>query len=137
MVIASFLNNGDQRTPWTSPETPLAEVARVMAVTGIGSVPVIDRDARLIGMVAERDILQLVAERRNGIRGLAVEDVMTRDVCTVPAEAPVEAALTVMEKSRFRHMPVCDGQGRLLGLVGLADLLRLSLGGPARAEGQA
>lgn len=137
MVIASILNARDQRTPWTSPETPLAEVARVMAVTGIGSIPVIDRDARLIGMVVERDILRLAAERRNGIRGLAVEEVMTRDVCTVPAEAPVETALSVMEKTRFRHMPVCDGQGRLLGLVGFADLLRVSLGVPATAEGQA
>lgn len=137
MVIASFLDRQDKHTPWTSPETPVAEVARVMATTGIGAIPVIDREGRLIGMVVERDILRLAADRRSGIRGMAVEDVMTRDVFTVPAEAPVEAALNAMEKARFRHMPVCDGQGRLLGLVGLADLLRMARGGQAPAEGAA
>ena len=135
MVIASFLNIQDTRTPWTSPETPVAEVARVMAATGIGSIPVIDRDGRLIGMVVEGDLLRIAADRRNGIRGMAVEEVMTRDVFTVPAEAPVETALNAMEKARFRHMPVCDGQGRLLGLVGLIDLLRIAISGqqPAAA----
>jgi CBS domain-containing protein len=86
-----------------------------------------------VGLVAEAAILRLAAERRAGIRGLAVEEVMTRDVITVPAEAPLEAALTVMERARFRHMPVCDGQGHLLGLVGLVDLLRLAMGGAAPA----
>ncbi|WP_198371454.1 CBS domain-containing protein [Roseomonas rosulenta] len=137
MVIGSVLQKQATRPPCASPETPVAEAARVMAGTGIGTLPVIDRDGRLVGLVAERDILSLAAERRSGIRGLAVEEVMQRDVVTMPAEAPVETALTVMERARFRHMPVCDGQGRLLGLVGLADLLHLVLRGGAPAASAA
>jgi CBS domain-containing protein len=139
MVIGSVLHVGSvlaehaTRPPCASPETPVAEAARVMATTGIGTLPVIDRTGRLVGLVAETDILRLAAERRAGIRGLAVEDVMTRDVITVPAEAPLEAALNVMERARVRHMPVCDGQGRLLGLVGLIDLLRLAMVGATPA----
>lgn len=129
MVIGNVLQTQAAKPPYTSPETPVAEAARVMATTGIGTLPVIDRTGRLVGLVAETDILRLAAERRSGIRGLAVEDVMTRDVITVPAEAPLEAALNVMERARFRHMPVCDGQGRLLGLVGALDLLRIAMGG--------
>jgi len=131
MVIAHCLSTHDQNTPWTTPETPAAEVARVMAATGYGTIPVLDRQGRLVGVVSERDILTLAAERRSGIRGLAVEEVMARDVFTVPAEAPVEAALNVMERIRARHIPVCDGEGRLLGLVGLAELLRFRLAAPA------
>ncbi len=129
MVIGSVLQQQAARPPCASPETPVAEAARVMATTGIGTLPVIDRNGRLVGLVAETDILRLAAERRAGIRGLAVEDVMTRDVITMPAEAPVETALNVMERARFRHMPVCDGQGRLLGLVGALDLLRIAISG--------
>jgi CBS domain-containing protein len=128
MVIGTVLGARQARPPSTSPETPVAEAARLMASTGIGTLPVIDRDGRLVGLVAESDVLRLAAERRSGIRGLAVEEVMTTDIVTMPAEAPVEAALTVMERARFRQLPVCDGQGRLLGLVGLADLLPLALG---------
>lgn len=133
MVIGSVLQQQAARPPCASPETPVAEAARVMAGTGIGTLPVIDRHGRLVGLVAESDILRLAAERRAGIRGLAVEEVMTRDVITVPAEAPLEAALNVMARARFRHMPVCDGQGRLLGLVGLIDLLRIAMGGASPA----
>lgn len=129
MVIGTVLQAQAVKSPFTSPETPVAEAARLMAMTGIGTLPVIDRTGRLVGLVAEADLLRLAAERRAGIRGLAVEEVMARDVITVPAEAPLEAALNVMERARFRHMPVCDGQGRLLGLVGLVDLLRVALGG--------
>lgn len=137
MVIGNILLEQGSRPPSTSPETSVAEAARLMARTAIGALPVVDGKGRLVGLVAERDILTLAAERRSGIRGLAVEEVMTRDVVAVPAEAPVEAALGVMERARFRDMPVCDGQGRLLGLVGLTDLLRLALGGTLPAASAA
>lgn len=123
MFIASLFDRPDRRTPWTSAETPAAEAARVMAATGVGAVPVLDRHGHLLGMVEERELLRLAAERRSGIRGLTVEEVMTRDVVTLPAEAPRETALALMRRGGFRHLPVCDGRGRLLGLVGLAELL--------------
>ena len=137
MVIGSVLQQQATRAPCASPETPAAEAARVMAGAGIGTLPVVDRHGRLVGLVAARDLLALAAERRSGIRGLAVEDVMQRDIVTVPAEAPVEAALNVMHRARFRDMPVCDPQGRLLGLVGLAELLHLVLGGAQPAASAA
>ena len=123
MDVASFLNTDARATPWTSPETPLAEAVRIMAATGMGALPVLGRDGRLVGMVLERDILRLVAERRNGVRGLAVEEAMCHDILTVPAEAPAGTALAVMARSALRHMPVCDARGRLLGMVGIAEIL--------------
>ncbi len=124
MVVATLLDQTDQRLPWTTPETPLAEAARLMAATGYGALPVLCRDGRLIGMVAERDLLRLAAERRAGLRGLAVESAMCRETAAVPAEAPIDAALRAIASAKARHLPVCDSEGRVLGLVGLADLLR-------------
>ena len=127
MVIASFLHNRANQAPWTTEETPVAEVARIMAASGYGSVPVLDRAGRIIGLVVERDILRLVADRRSGIRGLAVTDVMTREVTTLTAEAPADAAFTAFETAGVRHVPVCDDDGRLLGMLGIADLVRITL----------
>jgi CBS domain-containing protein len=124
MVVAALLDREVQPTPWTTPETPLAEAARLMAATGYGAIPVLCRDGRLLGMLVERDLLRLAAERRAGLRGLAVEAAMTRDATTVPAGAPVDAALRAIASARVRHLPVCDHEGRVIGLVGLADLLR-------------
>lgn len=124
MVVAALLDQQDQRLPWTTPETPLAEAARLMAATGYGTLPVLCRDGRLIGMVAERDVLRLAAERRAGLRGLAVESAMSCRSAAVPAEAPIDDAIRAIASAGARHLPVCDSEGRVLGLVGLADLIR-------------
>lgn len=127
MVIASFLPSRTGGTPWTTEETPVAEVARIMAATGLGTIPVLDRDGRLVGLVFERDILRLTAERRIGIRGMAVTEIMTREVTTLGAEDPAESAFHAFVKAGARHVAVCDNDGRLLGLLGIDDLMRITL----------
>jgi CBS domain-containing protein len=60
------------------PEAPAAEAARLLAARRIGAVPVRDRQGRIVGMVSDHDIVRVVANRALGLRGLAVEEVMSR-----------------------------------------------------------
>jgi CBS domain-containing protein len=106
-----------------TPEEPAAAAARLIASRRVGAVPVQDRSGRLIGLVSEHDIVRIVASRALGLRGLAVEEVMTRAPITVPRGTPPEAALELMRLRDLRHLPVCCEDGRLVGLLGLGDLL--------------
>ncbi len=90
----------------------------------IGAVPVQDSAGRLVGLVSERDIVRVIASRAMGLRGLAVEEVMTRDPITLRPGTPTETALELMQTRGVGHLPVCSEEGRLLGLVGLSDLVR-------------
>jgi CBS domain-containing protein len=55
----------------------------------------------------------------------AVGDVMTRAPTTVPEDASIESALSLMRSGRFRRLPVVDAEGKLIGLLSLDDVLML------------
>lgn len=61
----------------------------------------------------------VVAEALEGVR---VEDVMTRDVQTVPPDLPIAALVQKMLRERHLGYPVVDAAGRLSGMVSLADI---------------
>jgi CBS domain-containing protein len=107
-----------------TPEAPAAEAARLIAARRIGAVPVQDRAGRVVGLVSERDIVRVVATRALGLRGLAVQEVMTPGPITVCPETPADDAIELMHRRELRHLPVCGPDGRLLGLVGMGDLVR-------------
>lgn len=106
-----------------APEEPAAQAARLIAARRVGAIPVQDRSGRVVGLVSEHDIVRVVATRAQGLRGLAVEDVMMREPVAVGPETPRETMLDLMTRRALRHLPVCCAEGRLLGLVGLDDLV--------------
>ncbi len=106
-----------------TPESPAAEAARLIASRGLGAIPVRDREGRLVGLISEHDIVRVVAFRAQGLRGLAVEDVMTRDPVIVHPDTEPKTALELMRSRDLRHLPVCTPEGRLLGLIAPGDLL--------------
>ena len=112
--------------PAVSPQEPASEAARLIAARHIGAVPVQDSDGRVVGLVSEHDIVRVIASRALGLRGLAVEEVMTREPVTVGPDTAPEIALELMHSRGLRHLPVCCEEGRLLGLVGFGDLVRHS-----------
>lgn len=107
-----------------APEAPAAEAARLLAARRIGAVPVQDRAGRVIGLISEHDIVRTVANRTLGLRGLAVEDVMSADASIIRQDSDPSEALAMMTRRDLRHAPVCGADGRLLGLVGVGDLMR-------------
>ena len=64
---------------------------------------------------------------------MQVRDVMTATPMTIDPEAPVETAVAVMRERGLRHLPVVDGEGRLIGIVTDRDL-RSAMFGSALVE---
>jgi CBS domain-containing protein len=117
------------------PETSAKYAAEVMADRGFAALPVVDDDGRLIGIVAEADVLRdrLPQDPRLHLRrdggtptqapALLVHGVMTRDVRTVPDTADVADVARLFVDDRLRSVPVLE-HGRLTGIVSRRDLLR-------------
>lgn len=105
-----------------TPEEPAAAAARLIASSRIGAVAVQDRSGRVVGLVSEHDIVRVVANRAQGLRGLAVGEVMTPEPVAIHPGTPAADALALMRRRDLRHVPVCCPDGRLLGLVGMDDL---------------
>lgn len=100
----------------------VAEAAKLMAERHMGAVMVVDRD-RLVGIVTERDIaVRVVAAGRDPAK-TKLAAVMTPDPDTLKPSHTVRAALDLMAKGGYRHLPVKRGQ-KLVGMVSIRDLYR-------------
>jgi CBS domain-containing protein len=122
MLVAALLPDVRETIPQVTPESPLAEAARLMVARRTGAVLVRDCEGRILGLVGEAEITRIVAERAAGIRGLAVEEAMRREVPLLQPGTPVEAALRIMRDAGMGLLPVCDAEGGLVGVVTLRDL---------------
>jgi len=122
-------------------ETPLREVAALLAEREISGVPVVV-DGRVVGVVSEGDILAKErgqTARRGGLFGFLLDDrataelkleartageSMTSPAITIGPQRPVaEAAARVVDEG-VNRLPVVDEDERLLGIVSRADLVR-------------
>src|ERR1019366_10536899 len=80
------------------------QAALLMNEHKIGALVVIDQ-GRVAGMFTERDVLRLVAERRDPAQ-TSVGDVMTTEVVCCSPTTPVDEAKSAMKNRRVRHLPV-------------------------------
>ena len=95
----------------------LGEVAARMTEVNVGAVIVKDY-GRLIGILTERDMLKAMAARVHTSEA-RVRQWMTEDPITAPGDMDVEQAARIMLDNGFRHLPVVDEAGRVIGVVSL------------------
>jgi len=130
-----------------TPATTLKEAVTLMLEHGISGLPVLNRQD-LVGIVTEGDLLrrgELATERHHSrlaqlfgsheqqaqeyarAHGQHVAEVMTLDPICVRPDIPLQELVTLLETRRIRRVPVVS-QGRLVGIVSRADVLRAMLG---------
>lgn len=103
-----------------SPRTSLHEASRLMDQLGIGSLAIVI-DGELKGIVTERDVMRAVGRGADAHIEI-VEDWMTPDPDTVPADMGVEDAAAWMLATGYRHLPIME-DGQLLGIASIKDVL--------------
>ena len=108
------------------PDEPLLAAAEIMRDLDVGFVPVVEDRTGLkpIGVITDRDIaIRHVAAAHH--RDCPARDVMTMDrlVCVRPRD-DVEVLIRAMKRAAVRRALVIDDEGRLVGVVATADLLR-------------
>lgn len=121
------------------PATPLGAAARSFVRQGVKTLPVIDPDGRVLGVLTETDVLrqlgadsflelllQLIeGDGTLGDRGQdkATSAMMTTPAVTVTEEAGLREMMTAFRRHPGRGMPVVDAQGRCSGVLLRKDFL--------------
>lgn len=126
----------------TTPATPIRDVARAMVEHGISGMPVCDDAGAVVGVISEGDVLYKELGRvevRGGFLGWFLDpetDVVEKSEARTAAEAMTSPAITALPyesaAAAARHMtekgvnrlPVVTNDGRLVGIVTRADLVR-------------
>lgn len=131
---------------WVGPQDSVRKAAERMLRYGVNGFPVLDQ-GRLVGIITQGDFLRRVetGTERHRIKlaeffadsgqladeyvrshGRTVADVMTREVVTVSAEAPLSDAVELMIRHQVKRLPVVSTNG-VLGMISRVDLLHAFL----------
>lgn len=129
-------------------DTRVGEIARVFREHSLSGLPVVSETGDLVGIITELDMVKRHArpqmpdflpllcvylplrtkEYRESLRritGVAAQDIMTTPVNTIPPDASIEDAATVMVSNRSNPLPVVDESGRMIGIISRTDILRV------------
>jgi CBS domain-containing protein len=127
MTVNNILAGKGREVISIEPGATLADAARLLAGKRIGAALILGADNRIVGIISERDIVRVLAERGAAVLDEPVSRAMTRDVETCNAGETVSTIMERMTVGKFRHMPVVE-QGRVVGLVSIGDIVKHRVG---------
>jgi CBS domain-containing protein len=105
-----------------TPETDLSAAGGKMWENDCGTLPVLDNDGKVLGVITDRDICIAAATRNQPASHIKVGDVYSGMLYSCVAEDEIEKALQIMRTARVRRLPVINGEGKLEGLLALDDV---------------
>jgi CBS domain-containing protein len=98
------------------------DAVRSMADNHVGALLVME-DARLVGIISERDYARKVVLQGRSSATTPVRDIMSAPVVTATPADTVDHAMRLMTDRRIRHLPVLQGD-KVVGVVSIGDLVR-------------
>jgi CBS domain-containing protein len=111
-----------------------SRAAQIMWDKDCGVVPVIDGTGRLAGVVTDRDLCMAAYTRGVALHDIPVERVMSRKLTTIGPDASLEDALELLAGRAVRRLPVVAADGRLVGILSMADFVRAGTRSTARRK---
>ena len=115
------------------PDVGLQEAWRLLHDHDVRQMPVVDARRRLVGMIADRDLLRLLIVepgRVQHVPGKRVADAMAREVVATDPVSEVRRVARVLLDYRLAAVPVVDERDALVGIVSRSDILRAVSGTP-------
>jgi CBS-domain-containing membrane protein len=131
------------------PDDKVEHAADVLAAKNVGALPVVDDRGKLLGILRDDDLIASEArvhvptfinflglgmpfpgemkhleQELKKIAGATVRDVMQVDVPTVAPDATLEDVATIMHDRGVNSVPVLDADGKVVGIVARADIVR-------------
>ena len=113
----------DEGPATVSVEATVDEAIRTMIDKTVGAVAVIDEQGIVAGMFTERDVLAKFALSGRDPKTTPVREMMSSIVEMATEETTPGEALAVMLERHYRHMPIVDEQGKVLGVCSIRNIL--------------
>ncbi len=117
-------------------DATIADAWRLMRTRQVRHLPVLDADRRLIGMLTDHDLRQVILERavqeepgqlRERLTQLRIDAVMTWAVVTVRPDAEIRDAARLMYERKLGAVAVADA-GRMVGMLTATDVIQVVAG---------
>ena len=112
-----------QEVRFCGPDTNLAAATEILWQNNCGTLPVLDSDGKLLGVITDRDMCIALGTRNCRASELAVCEVATKPVFTCGPNDDTHAALKTLRQHQIRRMPVIGADGKLAGILCLDEIV--------------
>lgn len=123
MKISNILAKKGMQVYTVGPKQTVQAAAQLLVQHRIGALVVLDDAGELAGILSERDIVSAIA-RDEDVHTQTVEQAMTTGVITASPHDDVISVERTMTERRFRHVPIKDEDGQLIGIISIGDVVK-------------
>ena len=125
MKVTDVMRSGE-RFARVTPDNTIMESLMAMTKAKSGSAAIVDGSGRLVGIFTDGDFRRAVSEKRVDLNA-AVSTVMTSPAMFVRDDVYAADLLKIFEKKRIDDLPVCDADGKVVGVVDIQDLPKMKI----------
>jgi CBS domain-containing protein len=122
MTVRAILDTKGHQIQSVEPETKLSAAIKILGERKIGAVLVMSKGG-IEGILSERDIVRVLAERGAAVLDEPVSAVMTKKVVICRAADTVAGIMEVMTIGKFRHLPVVE-ESKVVGIISIGDVVK-------------
>ncbi|MGZ3862226.1 MAG: CBS domain-containing protein [Bacteroidia bacterium] len=94
-----------------------------MSRLNIGSLPVVDKNKKVVGIITNRDVCLKLGKTDKSSHDIKVHEVMTENAFTCRPDDETNDALKIMRLKKVHRLPVVDALGKLQGLLTLNTII--------------
>jgi CBS domain-containing protein len=95
----------------------------IMARHEVGALLVMDGE-QLVGIFSERDYARKIILQGKTSKETLVREIMSDRVAYVTPASTLDECMALMTEKRFRHLPVLDDEGSVVGMISIGDLVK-------------
>ena len=122
-LVKNILDSKGNDIWHVAPDDSVLDAIKMMAQKGVGALLVMNDDAKLVGIISERDYARKVILEGRSSEKTPVRDIMTADVISARPEQTVEECMLVMTENHIRHLPVVRDE-QTIGVLSIGDLVK-------------
>lgn len=126
MKARQILESKGTRVITTIEDTLLVDVMAIFFANKVGSLLVVDKYDKILGIVAPNDVLHAVHKNLDRVPEIKVKEVMVTDLIVATPDDDIDYIQNIMTENRVRHIPILE-DGKLMGLVSIGDVVKAQM----------
>jgi len=126
MKAKEILEAKGTRVITTTEDTLLVDVMAIFFANRVGSLLVVDKHQKILGIVAPNDVLKAVHKNLDRVPEMRVREVMVTDLIVANPDDDIDYIQNIMTENRVRHIPILN-DGNLLGIVSIGDVVKAQM----------
>ncbi|BFH72770.1 CBS domain-containing protein [Sulfurisphaera javensis] len=100
----------------------IKEAAKIMKKEEVGSLIIVDKNNKAVGIVTERDLLYAIADEIPLDK--PVSEIMSQNPVIIEENSDISEAIALMTSREIRHLIVVDHEGKVKGVISIRDVAK-------------